>query len=97
MLRIPGTDQGGVVLALEGDVQILVVIGEVSRRRPADGNPVPGHVLPEIGDYQFRFTGAVRQEIRQPGRPAYLRDSKPLQTGNRLFTRCRTGEHKTHE
>jgi hypothetical protein len=67
-------DQPGVVLADEYRVQVLVVVRKIGRGRLAHRRSIPGLVLAEIGDGEFRFARKAVQKVSQPRRADYARD-----------------------
>jgi len=51
----------------KGDIEILVVVGEVSGCGLRSQRTVAGEVLAEIGNRKFGFAGMVFQEILRLG------------------------------
>ena len=75
VLGDPSANQLGIVLADEGRVQVLVVIGEVGRRRLRHRLAVARRVLTEIGDHEFRLARDAVQKIAELGGAADARDA----------------------
>ncbi len=86
----PGADLGGVVVADEDGVDVLVVVGEEDLGLEAGRVAVAGHVLAEAGDHHAAFGQGGAGEVLELGRRGH-----PLEAQRRglrrRFLGCRRG------
>jgi len=74
-LRRAGANQPGIVLDDEGDVEVLLVVGEIGLSRRGHGLPIVGILLPEICHLHLGLAQRSVEEVDEFGRAGHARNS----------------------